>query len=162
MWKGHLVRPTLGPPFNIRPSGTSPATLRLATSARLHWLRKWRTSATKQLVSIHNEARQEAPLQPIPAIQQEAFFFEGESIIQVPPSCLSYLRGAGRSAKLQLDANMVCGVKRVTARLRKYATANDCQFASPHCHAAIVLSHHLVTCRAAFELLALSARDWCY
>ncbi|KAH7228456.1 uncharacterized protein BKA55DRAFT_583713 [Fusarium redolens] len=32
--KGHLVRPTLGPPSNIRQSGTSAATLQLATSAR--------------------------------------------------------------------------------------------------------------------------------
>ncbi|RKK82856.1 hypothetical protein BFJ68_g16401 [Fusarium oxysporum] len=58
------------------------------------------TPYTKQLVGIHNEARQEAPLQPIPAMQQEqeAFLFEGESMIQVPSSALSYLRGAGRSA----------------------------------------------------------------
>ncbi|KAJ0128899.1 hypothetical protein HZ326_28011 [Fusarium oxysporum f. sp. albedinis] len=32
--KGHLARPTLGPPSNIRQSGTSPATLQLVTSAR--------------------------------------------------------------------------------------------------------------------------------
>ncbi|KAJ0135328.1 2-amino-3-carboxymuconate-6-semialdehyde decarboxylase [Fusarium oxysporum f. sp. albedinis] len=49
--KGHLVRPTLGPP-NIPQLGTSPATLQLATSARLHLLRKWRMPAT-----IHEATR---------------------------------------------------------------------------------------------------------
>ena len=123
---------------------------------RLRWLRKWRNhtiihKSNSSLVGIQNEARQETP---IPAMQWEAFFFEGESIIQVPLSGLSYLRGAGRAARQQLDANVVCGVKRAASSLRKHTTANDCLFVSPHCDTAIVLSRHPVTPQAAFELLA--------
>ncbi|KAM5520417.1 hypothetical protein FOXYSP1_14307 [Fusarium oxysporum f. sp. phaseoli] len=41
------------------------------------------------------KSREEARLQPTPVMQQEVFFFEGESVIQIIWSGLRDLRGAG-------------------------------------------------------------------
>ncbi|KAH7248399.1 hypothetical protein B0J15DRAFT_360777, partial [Fusarium solani] len=55
------------------------------------------------------KARREARLQLTPAMQQEVSFFKDESIIQIIRLGLSDLRGAGRSAQLRLNAEIVCG-----------------------------------------------------
>ncbi|KAI3572525.1 hypothetical protein IWW34DRAFT_838127 [Fusarium oxysporum f. sp. albedinis] len=56
----------------------------------------WLPQYTKQPTGIHDEAKQEPLLQPIPAIVQEVFFFEGELIIQVIWSGLSHLHANTR------------------------------------------------------------------
>ncbi|KAI3573045.1 hypothetical protein IWW34DRAFT_888122, partial [Fusarium oxysporum f. sp. albedinis] len=49
----------------------------------------------KQLVGIYHKAREKPRLQPTPVMQQEIFFFERESVIQIIWSGLIDLRGAG-------------------------------------------------------------------
>ncbi|KAJ0141202.1 hypothetical protein HZ326_15934 [Fusarium oxysporum f. sp. albedinis] len=86
--KGHLIRSTLRPPSNMRQSGTSNATLQLATSARLRWLRKWRTPITihevtrRASTAAWSAARHQAPVWSVltlmPPIRQSHAFRTGQ------------------------------------------------------------------------------------